>query len=251
MTVYWCDSWPTWPPPPGHGRPGRPARRGGRLGGAGPRRDRPAGPCWCAGPRCCPSSASSAATWPARPGSEYERARHRPRHAAAGRAATGRPAARAHVHPVDQGHEGHDENISFDAAVDLVGRRRPRRPRDLCLDALPAGRRPGRRSRLHRWPTPSSSSAHRRRAGRCATRCVTPDSSRLWPADQVVPGHQPAGLRQAAPAGLAGRPAGWDKRRRPPPLPDEVVAGHLEPLRGRLRADHRAPLADWYGADRR
>jgi len=78
---------------------------------------------------------------------------------------------------------------------------------------------------------------------------VTPDSSRLWPADQVVPGTTPPAfdkqpLRDWAAAG------DWDKRPPPPPLPPEVVretsaryVAAYERITGRR-------LDDWYGARR-
>ena len=107
---------------------------------------------------------------------------------------------------------------------------RPRRPREGTTSTSPARRRP-RWWAAACWPRPSGSpwpstrrAAERRRArrdhpGRHQVRAgrdpegalvlgdeaLTPDSSRLWPADRWAPGQSPALLRQAVPARLARR----------------------------------------------
>jgi phosphoribosylaminoimidazole-succinocarboxamide synthase len=75
----------------------------------------------------------------------------------------------------------------------------------------------------------------------------TPDSSRMWPADQVVPGETPPAFdKQPLRDWLAAQP--WDRRPPPPPLPDEVTAA----LSGRYVAAYERvtgrSLDDWYGA---
>src|SRR6202046_1838667 len=92
--------------------------------------------------------------------------------------------------PSTKAAEGHDLNIDFAAAIDLVGAEAANAARDICLEL------------------------YRRAAARCAEAglvladtkfelgyvdgvlCLcdevcTPDSSRLWPADEVVPGETP------------------------------------------------------------
>ncbi|MGH9108547.1 MAG: phosphoribosylaminoimidazolesuccinocarboxamide synthase, partial [Acidimicrobiales bacterium] len=78
---------------------------------------------------------------------------------------------------------------------------------------------------------------------------VTPDSSRLWPADQVVPGRTPPAfdkqpLRDWASSG------GWDKRPPPPVLPPEVVRATSERYVAAYERVTGRRLADWYGAAR-
>ncbi len=78
---------------------------------------------------------------------------------------------------------------------------------------------------------------------------VTPDSSRLWPADQVVPGTTPPAfdkqpLRDWAAAG------DWDKRPPPPPLPPEVVRETSERYVAAYERITGRRLDDWYGAGR-
>jgi phosphoribosylaminoimidazole-succinocarboxamide synthase len=78
---------------------------------------------------------------------------------------------------------------------------------------------------------------------------VTPDSSRLWPADRVVPGTTPPAfdkqpLRDWAAAG------DWDKRPPPPALPPEVVRATSERYVAAYERITGRRLADWYGARR-
>jgi phosphoribosylaminoimidazole-succinocarboxamide synthase len=148
--------------------------------------------------------------------------------------------------PSTKAEEGHDVNIDFAAAVDLLGAEAAGAARDICLEL------------------------YRRAAARCAEAgfvladtkfelgyvdgvlCLcdevcTPDSSRLWPADQVVPGETPPAFdKQPLRDWLAAQP--WERRPPPPPLPDEVTAA----LSARYVAAYERvtgrSLDDWYGA---
>ena len=67
---------------------------------------------------------------------------------------------------------------------------------------------------------------------------LTPDSSRFWPADDCAPGTNPPSfdkqpLRDWLEAPAVGQAAAA------PALPSEIVAGHLGPVRGRLRTGLR------------
>ena len=121
--------------------------------------------------------------------------------------------------PSTKAAEGHDLNIDFAAAVDLVGAEVAAAARDISL------------------------ALYRRAAARCAEAgfvladtkfelgyvdgvlCLcdevcTPDSSRLWPADQVVPGRTPPAFdKQPLRDWLAAQPTGTaaHPRRRCPP----------------------------------
>src|SRR6202034_4437635 len=148
--------------------------------------------------------------------------------------------------PSNKAAEGHDLNIDFAAATDLVGAEAAGAARDICLEL------------------------YRRAAARCAEpglvladtkfelgyvdgvlslcdEVCTPDSSRLWPADQVVPGQTPPAFdKQPLRDWLAAQP--WDRRPPPPPLPGEVTSA----LSARYVAAYERvtgrSLDDWYGA---
>ena len=75
---------------------------------------------------------------------------------------------------------------------------------------------------------------------------VTPDSSRIWPADGIVRGEAPPSFdKQPFRDWLAGQP--WDRTPPPPRVPDDVV---VETSRRYVAAYERVTgrsLDDWYG----
>ena len=75
----------------------------------------------------------------------------------------------------------------------------------------------------------------------------TPDSSRLWPADQVVPGTTPPAYdKQPLRDWLAGQP--WDRVAPPPPLPARVTAAMSARYVAAYERVTGLSLSDWYGA---
>ncbi|HUZ09814.1 MAG TPA: phosphoribosylaminoimidazolesuccinocarboxamide synthase [Acidimicrobiales bacterium] len=148
--------------------------------------------------------------------------------------------------PSTKATEGHDENIDFAAAQDLVGHESAAAARDLCL-ALYA--RAAARVEAAGFVLADTKFELGLVDGRL-TLCdevVTPDSSRLWPLGEVVPGTTPPAFdKQPLRDWVDAQP--WDKRPPPPALPPEVVAATsaryvaaYERVTGRL-------LRDWYGA---
>ena len=150
--------------------------------------------------------------------------------------------------PSTKATEGHDLNIDFAAAVDLVGREAAEAAQFVSLEL------------------------YRRAAARCAAAgfvladtkfelgyvdgalCLcdevcTPDSSRLWPADQVVPGTTPPAFdKQPLRDWLAAQP--WDRTPPPPPLPAEVTTAMSERYVAAYERVSGRSLSDWYGATR-
>ncbi len=148
--------------------------------------------------------------------------------------------------PSTKATEGHDMNIDFAGAVDRVGAEAALAAKQISL------------------------ALYRKAAARCAEAgfvladtkfelgyvdgelCLcdevcTPDSSRLWPADEVVPGQTPPAFdKQPLRDWLAAQP--WDRKPPPPSLPEEVVAA----LSARYVAAYERvtgrSLSDWYGA---
>ena len=228
------------PQPPGVGRPGRPAPRGGRSWAAPPAwPGSPGGPCSCAGPRCCRSSASSAATWSVRAGPSTRRpgTLHGMALPAGLRQAERLPEPL--FTPSTKATEGHDENISYEQAVDLVGKETAEEARDICVEAY-------------------------RRAADAAEQhgIIVADTKFELGLIDGTPGPVRRGAHPRLLAFLAGRPVGsraptrpsfdkqpvrdwlaatgWDKTPPPPALPPEVVRGDERALRHRLRAHQRA-----------
>ena len=150
--------------------------------------------------------------------------------------------------PSTKADEGHDVNIDFAAAVDLVGADAALAARHLCLDLY---RRAAERAAAAGFILADTKFELGYVDG-ALTVCdevVTPDSSRLWPADQVVPGTTPPAfdkqpLRDWAAAG------DWDKRPPPPALPDEVVAATSARYVAAYERITGRSLDDWYGAEK-
>ena len=170
MTAYWLEELVRpGPQPPDQRRHGRLPRRGGRP----PRRAGRAGRPLDAGP---PGRDARHRVHrprlPGRLGLQGVRAGgHRPRHGHARRPPPRRPAARAHLHPLDQGHRGprpqHRDGRGHRPGGQGGGR--GRRP----SSAWPPtpGPRPGPRSRASSSATPSSSWASSTAPCPSATRC--------------------------------------------------------------------------------
>jgi phosphoribosylaminoimidazole-succinocarboxamide synthase len=77
----------------------------------------------------------------------------------------------------------------------------------------------------------------------------TPDSSRLWPADQVVPGTTPPAFdKQPLRDWLADQP--WDRVAPPPALPARVTKALSERYVAAYERVTGLSLGDWYGARR-
>jgi len=136
--------------------------------------------------------------------------------------------------PATKATEGHDENISFDRTVEIIGGETAEALRDLTL-------------RLYR-----EAAAYALERGIIIAdtkfefgfdpdgrivwmdEALTPDSSRFWPADSYEPGHsQPSYDKQYVRDWLEA--SGWDKLPPAPELPPEVVEGTLDRYREAYR----------------
>jgi len=116
---------------------------------------------------------------------------------------------------------GHDENISFATAEQIVGADLARQARDLSLKIYRAGRDYARQQGIIIADTKFE-------FGRCDGQLIlidevmTPDSSRFWPADQYAPGRgQPSFDKQFVRDYL--ETLAWPKTPPGPPLPEDVV----------------------------
>jgi phosphoribosylaminoimidazole-succinocarboxamide synthase len=142
--------------------------------------------------------------------------------------------------------EGHDENISFEAAVDLAGLELATEARRICLAAyqkaadLAAGRG------IIIADTKFELGVIDGELCMC-DEVLTPDSSRFWPADSWEPGATPPSFdKQPLRDWLEA--TGWDKSPPPPALPNDVVDATRTRYVDAYERLTAKRFADWPGA---
>ena len=118
---------------------------------------------------------------------------------------------------------GHDTNISFEQAAEMVGVESAEQIRDLSLQIYKTARRHARQRGIIIADTKFEFGFYEGRLI-LIDEVLTPDSSRFWPADQYKPGRsQPSFDKQFVRDYLETLP--WNKKPPAPELPAEVVAG--------------------------
>lgn len=124
--------------------------------------------------------------------------------------------------PSTKATEGHDVNISFDAAADLVGVEVAEAARKMCVKAYTSGAQHAAERGIVIADT-KFELGFVDGSLVVADEILTPDSSRFWPKDQWKPGASPPSLDKQ-PVRDATAATGWDKEPPPPPLEPDVVA---------------------------
>jgi len=123
--------------------------------------------------------------------------------------------------PATKAETGHDENLSFERTVEVVGRESAEELRRRSIALFARGAEFARQRGIiiadtkFEWGVVD---------GRLILidELLTPDSSRFWPADQYQPGRsQPSFDKQFVRDWLES--TSWDKNSPPPALPDDVV----------------------------
>lgn len=142
----------------------------------------------------------------------------------------------------------HDENVSFDAVAEKVGRRRAEQLRAATLGIY-------RRAAEHaesRGLILADTKFEFGLAGDgtlvLADEVLTPDSSRYWPAEGYRPGRaQPSFDKQPVRDWLDSPASGWDRASgvAPPPLPAEIVAATRARYVEAYERITGRDLADW------
>ena len=123
--------------------------------------------------------------------------------------------------PSTKAETGHDENISFEEACAVVGTDVAKRARDLSLAAYERGAGWAAERGIVIADTKFELGFIDGELALC-DEVLTPDSSRFWPAESVVPGATPPSFdKQPIRDWLEA--TGWDKTPPPPTLPHEVV----------------------------
>ncbi|MEN9676063.1 MAG: hypothetical protein RIS76_1959 [Verrucomicrobiota bacterium] len=123
--------------------------------------------------------------------------------------------------PATKAETGHDENISFERAVELIGRDLAEEARAASLKLYSFAREFARQRGIIIADTKFEFGIFEGRL-LLIDEVLTPDSSRFWPADQHVPGRaQPSYDKQFVRDYLES--LDWDKTPPAPALPPEVV----------------------------
>lgn len=123
--------------------------------------------------------------------------------------------------PSTKAEEGHDVNISFEAAVDVIGRDLADRARSVALELYTKGAEWAAQRGILIADTKFELGLIDGELVLC-DEVLTPDSSRFWPADEWEPGRTPPSFdKQPVRDYLDG--LDWDKQPPAPPLPPEVV----------------------------
>lgn len=147
--------------------------------------------------------------------------------------------------PSTKATEGHDLNISFDDAVELVGKETASAARDLCVEAY---RRAHVAAETHGIIVADTKFELGFIDGSLALcdEVLTPDSSRFWPSSAWEPGTNPPSFdKQPVRDWLES--SGWDKTPPPPPLPPEVVTATSERYVTAYERICGRRLSDFYG----
>jgi phosphoribosylaminoimidazole-succinocarboxamide synthase len=125
--------------------------------------------------------------------------------------------------PSTKAETGHDENISYDQMVEIIGREDAEKLRDISLKIYNKAATYAREKGIIIADTKFE-------FGKIDDQIIivdellTPDSSRFWPADSYTPGKSQESFdKQFVRDYLLS--TGWDKNSTPPHLPDNVIEG--------------------------
>ena len=148
--------------------------------------------------------------------------------------------------PSTKADEGHDENISVDRAEEIVGPELLARAQELCLALFSMAANRMAAAGLILADTKFELGFVDGQLVVC-DEILTPDSSRIWPADAVVPGETPPSFdKQPFRDWLAT--LSWDKTPPPPTVPDDVIALTATRYAAAFERVTSRPLNSWFGA---
>ncbi len=145
----------------------------------------------------------------------------------------------------------HDENISFDRAVELVGGDLAEQVREVSLAMYVRAAERAEAAGFILADTKFELGLVDDGSGAetlvLADEVLTPDSSRFWALDDWTPGHTPQGFDKQ-PVRDFLESLGWDKRPPAPPLPVDVVAATASRYREAYERICGRSLDSWPGA---
>lgn len=142
--------------------------------------------------------------------------------------------------------EGHDVNISFEEAADLVGDKRAALARDVALAAYARGADLALERGIVIADTKFELGVVDGELVIC-DEILTPDSSRFWSAAAWRPGTTPPSFDKQ-PVRDWAESTGWDKDSDPPAVPDEVVAATRERYVSAYETISGLSFSSWWGA---
>jgi phosphoribosylaminoimidazole-succinocarboxamide synthase len=140
----------------------------------------------------------------------------------------------------------HDENISFERAVGLVGQEVADRARAISLELYRRGSEWAADRGIIIADTKFEFGFVDGELVVC-DEVLTPDSSRFWPADEWKPGITPPSFDKQPVRDYLDN-LDWDKKPPPPPLPPEVVSASASRYQEAYERITGHLLADWPGA---
>ena len=144
----------------------------------------------------------------------------------------------------------HDENISFDRVVELVGAQRAGQLRDLTLNTYRQAADHALTKGVIIADTKFEFGVDGDGQLVLADEVFTPDSSRYWPADSYTEGVvQPSFDKQFVRNWLTGPQSVWDRHGSavPPPLPDDIVTATRARYIEAYERISGLKFADWIG----
>lgn len=148
--------------------------------------------------------------------------------------------------PSTKADEGHDVNISLTAAAAIVGDAVLAEAQAICLSLFERAAAQLATAGLVLADTKFELGYVDGVLVVC-DEVLTPDSSRIWPADAIRSGENPPSFdKQPFRDWLSAQP--WDKTPPPPPVPAEVVAITAQRYVDCYEAVTNRPLSDWYGS---
>jgi phosphoribosylaminoimidazole-succinocarboxamide synthase len=147
--------------------------------------------------------------------------------------------------PATKAQEGHDENIDFGQAAELIGDRAlAERLRDVSIALYECAADHARARGIILADTKFELGLDEDGELTLGDEACTPDSSRFWPADRYEPGRpQPSFDKQFVRDWASS--TGWDRTPPAPPIPDDVVSRTREKYLEAYERITGEPLGDW------
>ena len=135
--------------------------------------------------------------------------------------------------PATKAEEGHDENISFDQTVEIIGGELAEKLRTLSIDIYKRAVTEAEKRGIIIADTKMEFGMYKDEV-LLIDELLTPDSSRFWPKDEYQPGQSQKSFdKQFLRDYLES--LDWNKQPPPPPLPDEIIQKTAEKYQDALR----------------